>query len=94
MGHKIDQSAIRPFQGRLQAITKSNIPKKEKEMSAFFRAIQYLSEYIENLSAQTDMLRKLLKKSTSQFKKRQLFNNRRKHEIPESDTLAKTKKET
>ena len=37
-------------------------PNKEKELKLFLGAIQYLSKYIENLSAQTDSLRQLLKK--------------------------------
>ena len=62
VGHKIDQQGIRPLQDELEAITKINIPKNEKELKSFLGAIQYLSEYIENLSANTDILRKLLKK--------------------------------
>ena len=34
----------------------------KKELKSFSGAIQYLSKYIENLSAKTDILRKLLKK--------------------------------
>ena len=62
IGHKIDQNGIRPLQDKLEAITKIEIPKNEKELKSFSGAIQYLSKYIENLSAQTDILRKLLKK--------------------------------
>ena len=62
IGHKIDQNGIRPLQDKLEAITKIEIPKNEKELKPFLGAIQYLSKYIENLSAQTDILRKLLKK--------------------------------
>ena len=63
IGHKIDQKRIRPLQDKLEAITKIERPKKEKELKSFLRAIQYLSKYIESLSAQTDVLRKLLKKA-------------------------------
>ena len=62
VGHKIDQEGIRPLQDKLEAITKIPIPKNEKELKSFLGAIQYLSKYIKNLSAQTDILRKLLKK--------------------------------
>ena len=62
MGHKIDQNEIRPLQEKLEATTKINIPKKQKELKSFLGAIQYLTKYIENSSAQTDILRKLLKK--------------------------------
>ena len=62
IGHKIDQNGIRPLQDKLEAITKIEIPKNEKELKSFLGAIQYLAKYIENLSAQTDILRKLLKK--------------------------------
>ena len=37
-------------------------PNKEKELKYFLGAIQYLSKYIDTLSAQTDSLRQLLKK--------------------------------
>ena len=62
IGHKIDQQGIRPLQDKLEAITKINIPNNEKELKSFLGAIQYLSKFIENLSANTDVLRKLLKK--------------------------------
>ena len=58
----MDQNGIRPLQDKLGAITKIEIPKNEKELKSFLGAIQYLAKYIENLSAQTDILRKLLKK--------------------------------
>ena len=62
IGHKIDQNGIRPLQDKLMAIKELKQPKNEKELKSFLGAIQYLSKYIENLSAQTDDLRKLLKK--------------------------------
>ena len=65
MDYKIDQNGIRPLQDKLEAITKIEIPKNEKEIKSFLGAIQYLSTYMENLSAQTDILRKLLKNRTS-----------------------------
>ena len=40
-------------------------PKNEKELKSFLGANQYLSKYIENLSAQTDILRQLLKKDNN-----------------------------
>ena len=61
IGHKIDQNGIRPLQGKLMAIKKLKQPKNEKEMKSFLGAIQYLSKYVENSSAQTDELRQLLK---------------------------------
>ena len=39
-------------------------PNNEKELKSFLGAIQNLSKYINNLSAQTDSLRQLLKKDT------------------------------
>ena len=62
VGHKIDQQGIRPLQDKLDAIKKINIPKNEKELKSFLGAIQYLSKYIENLSTNTGILRRLLKK--------------------------------
>ena len=60
--HKIDQNGIRPLQDKLKAIQELKEPKNEKELKSFLGAIQYLSKYIENLSAQTDLLRQILKK--------------------------------
>ena len=63
VGHQISQDGIRPLQDKLEAITKINIPKNEKELKSFLGAIQLLSKYIKNLSAQTDLLRNLLEKN-------------------------------
>ena len=62
VGHRIDQNGIRPVQDKLEATKKKDTPKNEKELKSFLGAIQYLSKYIENISAQTDILRLLLKK--------------------------------
>ena len=62
IGHKIDQNGIRPLQDKLLAIKQLKEPKNEKELKSFLGAIQYLSKYIENLSAQTDIFRQLFKK--------------------------------
>ena len=61
IGHKIDQNCIRELQDKLMAIKKLKQPKDEKELKSFLGAIQYLSKHINNLSAQTDGLRQLLK---------------------------------
>ena len=65
MGHKFDQNGIRPLQDKLKAIQELKKPKNENELKSFLGAIQYLSKYIENLSAQTDLLRQLLKKKNN-----------------------------
>ena len=62
IGHKIDQNGITPLQDKLLAIKELKEPKNEKELKSFLGAIQYLSKYIEILSAQTDILRQLFKK--------------------------------
>ena len=62
-----DQTGIQLSQDTLEAITKINIPKNEENLKTFQGAIQYLSKYIENLSAKTDTLRKLLKNKTNGF---------------------------
>ena len=62
IGHKIDQNGIRPLQDKLMAMKNLKQPINEKELKSFLGAIQYLSKYIDNLSAQTDSLRQLLKK--------------------------------
>ena len=56
IGKKRDQNGIRPLQDKVEAITKIETPKNEKELKSFLGAIQYLAKYIENLSAQTDIL--------------------------------------
>ena len=63
VGNKIDQNGMRPLQDKLKAIQELKEPKNKKELKSFLGAIQYLSKYIENLSAQTDLLRQLLKKN-------------------------------
>ena len=60
--HKFDQKGIRPLQEKLLAIKELKEPKNEKGIKSFLGAIQYLSKHIENLSAQTDILRQFLKK--------------------------------
>ena len=62
-GHKIDQHGICLLQYKLEAITKIDTPKNEKELNSFLGAMQYLSNYIKNLSANTDKLEKILKKN-------------------------------
>ena len=64
IGHKYDQNSIRPLQDKLMTIKILKQPKNEKELKSILGAIQYLSKYIDNLSAQTDSLRQLLKKDT------------------------------
>ena len=59
---QIDQQGKRPLQDTLEAITKTNTPKIEKKLKSFLGAIQNLSKHIEKLSANTDVLGKLLKK--------------------------------
>ena len=60
VGHKVDQQGIRPLQDKLEA-KKINTPENEKEGKFFLGAIHYLSKDIENLSANTDILRNFLK---------------------------------
>ena len=64
IGHENDQNGIRPLQDKLVTIKELKEPKNEKELNSFSGAIQYLSKYIENLSAKTDILRQLLKKDS------------------------------
>ena len=62
--HTTDQNGIRPLQDKLLAIKELKKPENEKELKPFSAALLYLSKYIENPSAQTDILRQLLKKDT------------------------------
>ena len=61
MGHKIDQCGIRPLQDKLEENTK-NIPKNEKGSDIHPGGNTILIEVYRNLSAQIDILQKLLKK--------------------------------
>ena len=65
IGHRIDHVGIRPLQNKLLAIKELKQPINEKKLKSFLGAIQYLSKYIDNLSAQTDSLRQLLKKNNN-----------------------------
>ena len=47
---------------KIRSDYKNQYTKNEKELKSFLGAIQYLSKNIESLSANTDILRKLLKK--------------------------------
>ena len=98
IGHKIDQNGIRPLKYKLEAITKIGKPKNEKELKSFLGAIHYLSEYLENLSAQTDVLRKLMKKQNKwewTEEHTNAFNNLKKlitlaHYNPKSENILAT----
>ena len=63
IGHKIDQAGIQPLQDKLLATKKLKQPKNEKELKSFLGAIQYISKYIDMISAQTNSLRQPLKKN-------------------------------
>ena len=63
VGRKIDQNGIRLLQDKLKAIQELKEQKNEKELKSFWEAIQFLSKYTENLSAQTDLLKQLLKQN-------------------------------
>ena len=62
LGHKINQIGIKPIGDKLEAILKLHEPRNEKEQKSLLWAMLFLSKYIENLSSNTDELRKLLKK--------------------------------
>ena len=69
---QIDRNGIRPLQDKLKAIQELKEPKNEKEFKSFLGAIQNLSKYNENLSAQTDLLRQLLKRKITGIGQRNL----------------------
>ena len=90
IGHKIDQNGIRPLQDKLKVIKNLEQPNNEKELKSFLEAFQYLSKNIDNLSAQTDSLRQLLKKDKDWIwteKQTQAFGNL-KQKITEIPCLA------
>ena len=62
MGGTQRTAGIRPLRDRLDSITKISIPKNEKDSNSFLGAKNHISKSMENLSANTNILRKLLKK--------------------------------
>ena len=62
VGHKTDQQGVRPLQDNLDAKTKINISKNEEKLKSISGIIYYISKYIQNLSTNTDIRPKLLKK--------------------------------
>ena len=67
IGHKLDQNGISPLQDKLMARKDLRQPNNEKEVKSILGAIQYLSKYIDNISAQTDSLRHLLLKKDTEW---------------------------
>ena len=69
VGYKMDENGIQPLRDKLKAIQELKESKNEKELKFFLGAVPYLSKYIENLSAQTDLLRQLLKNNKTRTSK-------------------------
>ena len=63
VGHKIDHHGIRPLQDKLEAITKINTPKTRKNQNLFLEQYNTFRNIFKNLSANTIVLGKLLKKN-------------------------------
>ena len=61
-GYQINSSGIKPKTTRTESVLKINVPKGVKEIRSFLGSVQYLAKFIENLSAKTEPLRKLLRK--------------------------------
>ena len=64
LGYNSNQSGVKPMKDKTEAITKLNTPKNGKELKSFLWSIQHLSKILNNLSKETDRLRKLLKEET------------------------------
>ena len=72
MGYRLSQSKSKFFKTEIEWIGKDKLlaikelrkPENEKQLKSLHGAIQYLSKNIENLSAQTDILRQILKRNT------------------------------
>ena len=62
IGHSITQEGIRPLQDNLTAINELKVTENEKQLKSVLGDIQYLSKYIGNYSANTDILKQLVKK--------------------------------
>ena len=63
-GYQINANGVRPKTTRTEAVTKIEAPKTVKEVRSFFGCVQYLAEFIENLSAKTEPIRQLLRKES------------------------------
>ncbi len=63
-GYQINASGVKPKQTRTEAVLKIEPPKTVKEVRSFLGSVQYLANFIENLSAKTEPIRLLLRKET------------------------------
>ena len=88
IGHRINQAGIRPLQDKLLAMKELKQPNNEKELKSVLGAIQYLSKNIDNLSLQTDSLRRLLKKVSGSGRKNTLSFKNLKQKITKIPCLA------
>ena len=64
LGHTIAQDGRRPNKEKTEAINKLNPPTNTKTLKSFLGAIQYVANFIPNLSEKTDNMRQLFKKNT------------------------------
>ena len=62
LGYLINKNEVKPIQDKTDAITKLKAPTNTKELKSFLCSIQHLSKFLNNLSKNTDRMRKLLKK--------------------------------
>lgn len=62
LGQIFNSQGMSPDNDKIQAITEMPIPKCQKDLQRFLGMINFLSPYIKNMSDETQVLRKLLKK--------------------------------
>ncbi len=60
-GYQINSSGIKPKTTRTESVLRINAPKSVNEIRSFLGSVQYLANFIKNLSAKTEPLRKLLR---------------------------------
>lgn len=63
LGFIFNETGVRPDPDRIQTIQNLKEPTKKKELQSFLGMINYLREFIPNMSELTTPLRELLKKN-------------------------------
>lgn len=64
LGHVFSEDKVEPDRDRIEAIKQMSEPHNKSDLQTFLGVINYMSEFISNLSELTAPLRELLKKNT------------------------------
>ena len=64
LGHKITKDDLKPFDSKLDAISKAPVPKNMSELKAFLGLVNYYGRFLSQMSTTLTPLHKLLQKGT------------------------------